>query len=208
VGAGTNVIAELQNQPSYNVPLGVLLLTSNGGKDMKSLLLGLLLVPALLPGQAGNDKSPVVSAAREALERQAQNLVEAAQEMPAEKYSFRPTPPQMTFGKLVSHVVSSNQFLCAKLARAEPPEPTTAEGESKEALVAALKNSFDTCSSALSKIDDSVLAEPVTLRGGRSATKAATLLALTNDWADHYAAAAMYLRLNGLLPPTAKGKKE
>ena len=33
------------------------------------------------------------------------------------------------------------------------------------------------------------------------------LIALTNDWADHYSAAAMYLRLNGLLPPTAQPKK-
>jgi hypothetical protein len=24
------------------------------------------------------------------------------------------------------------------------------------------------------------------------------------DWADHYGASAMYLRLNGILPPTAK----
>jgi hypothetical protein len=175
---------------------------------MKFLLLGLLLFPALSPGQAGNDKSPVVGAARVVLERQAHNLVEAAQEMPVEKYNFRPTPPQITFGKLVSHVVSSNQFLCAKLAGGEPPKPAATEGESKETLVAALKSSFDTCSSALGKIDDSVLGQPVTLRGGSNATKAAALLALTNDWADHYAAAAMYLRLNGRLPPTAKGKKE
>ena len=27
------------------------------------------------------------------------------------------------------------------------------------------------------------------------------------DWADHYSQLAIYLRLNGLLPPTAKGKK-
>jgi hypothetical protein len=32
------------------------------------------------------------------------------------------------------------------------------------------------------------------------------LIALTNDWADHYSAAAMYLGLNGLLPPTAKSE--
>jgi len=29
---------------------------------------------------------------------------------------------------------------------------------------------------------------------------------LPSSWADHYGAAAMYLRLNGLLPPTAKKK--
>ena len=39
------------------------------------------------------------------------------------------------------------------------------------------------------------------------ALRAFALIALTNDWADHYSSAAMYLRLNGLLPPTAQPKK-
>jgi hypothetical protein len=39
--------------------------------------------------------------------------------------------------------------------------------------------------------------------GGRKAPRDFALIALTNDWADHYSAAT-YLRLNGLLPPTAK----
>jgi hypothetical protein len=47
----------------------------------------------------------------------------------------------------------------------------------------------------------------VQLFGGREGPRAFALIALTNDWADHYSAAAMYLRLNGLLPPTAREKK-
>jgi hypothetical protein len=42
------------------------------------------------------------------------------------------------------------------------------------------------------------------LFGGRTGPRAAAMIALTNDFADHYAMAAIYLRLNGLLPPTAK----
>ncbi len=30
----------------------------------------------------------------------------------------------------------------------------------------------------------------------------------TGDWADHYSQVAIYLRLNGLLPPTAKAHAE
>jgi hypothetical protein len=37
-------------------------------------------------------------------------------------------------------------------------------------------------------------------------TKATAVLYLVSDWADHYGGAATYLRLNGLLPPTAKQK--
>jgi hypothetical protein len=35
-------------------------------------------------------------------------------------------------------------------------------------------------------------------------TKARAAIALAQDWADHYAQSAMYLRLNGILPPTAR----
>ena len=37
-------------------------------------------------------------------------------------------------------------------------------------------------------------------------TKGAAVLDLSADWADHYSQMASYLRLNGLLPPTAKKK--
>jgi hypothetical protein len=57
-------------------------------------------------------------------------------------------------------------------------------------------------------VDDSKLGDTVELFGGREGPRAFALIALTNDWADHYSAAAMYLRLNGLLPPTAQEKKK
>jgi hypothetical protein len=62
------------------------------------------------------------------------------------------------------------------------------------------------CQAALNKVDDSKLGDSIELYGGKQATVAFALIALTDDWADHYSAAAMYLRLNGLLPPTAQKK--
>jgi hypothetical protein len=52
------------------------------------------------------------------------------------------------------------------------------------------------------------LSQRAAKNGGRQGPRAFALIALTNDWADHYSAAAMYLRLNGLLPPTAREKKK
>ena len=37
--------------------------------------------------------------------------------------------------------------------------------------------------------------------------RAWAVVALASSWADHYATAAMYLRLNNLLPPTAQKPK-
>jgi len=152
-------------------------------------------------------KNPVTDVVRQILPRRQKNFVAAAEQMPADKYGFKPTPQQMSFAKLVLHVTESNNFLCAKAGNAEEPKlGDLKETDGKDKLVAALKTSFDFCSSALAKVDDSKLGDPVELFGGQQGTRAFALFAITNDWADHYAAAAMYLRLNGMLPPSAQKK--
>jgi len=155
------------------------------------------------------DKNPVTTVAKEMLPRQQKNLVAAVEEMPADKFDFHPTEKQMTFGHLVLHIVESNNYLCSKigdLIEVKAAVPLK-ESDGKDKLVAALKASFDFCSTTLAKVDDSKLGDEVELFGGRKGTRAFALIALTNDWADHYSSAAMYLRLNGLLPPTAQPKK-
>ena len=56
-------------------------------------------------------------------------------------------------------------------------------------------------------MEDSRLGDSIPFFGGRKVTRAAAMLALADDWADHYSQVAIYLRLNGLLPPTAKKKE-
>jgi uncharacterized damage-inducible protein DinB len=134
-------------------------------------------------------------------------MAAAADEMPADKYDFHPTPAQMTFGKLVTHMVGSNYGLCSKISgTAAPTEEKPSETDAKEKLVSSLKASFDFCAQSLAKVDDSNLGEQLTVFGGRKMSRAAAMIALTNDFADHYSMAATYLRLNGLLPPTAQPK--
>lgn len=169
-------------------------------------LLVFALVCAAVPALA-QEKNPVTSVVREILPRQQKNIVAAAEEMPADKFSYKPTADQMTFGHLVIHIAEGNNMFCSKMAGSAPPKsPELKETDSKDKLVTALKSSFDFCDSALSKMDDSKLGEKIEAFGGREAPMAWALIALTNSWADHYGMQAMYLRLNGLLPPTAKKK--
>ncbi|HEX8942044.1 MAG TPA: hypothetical protein VF785_02835, partial [Gemmatimonadaceae bacterium] len=78
---------------------------------------------------------------------------------------------------------------------------------SKDALVARLKETFQFCTDALAKVDDSKLSDKVTLSFmPKPITRAALMTITTGDWADHYSQSAIYLRLNGILPPTAKKK--
>jgi len=174
---------------------------------MKRYFTCMLMVSALCPTLFAQKKNPVTTVIKEILPRQAKNLQAAVETMPADKFSFKPTPPQMTFGHLVAHMIDSNYYLCAKASDIAQPKADKPKETDKDALVAALKASFDFCTTSLAKVDDSKLGDTIQAYGGREVPRAWSLIALTNDWADHYSAAATYLRLNGLLPPTAQPKK-
>jgi DinB superfamily len=162
--------------------------------------------PAAAP--AAPVKDPVSTSLRMLLPGRAKNTVGAIDAMPADKFSYKPTPDQMSFGHLVIHITETNNSLCAKVADVPAPKvDELKETDSKDKLLAAAKASFDFCTDALSKMDDSKLGDSVELFGGRQFPRAMGALGLASTWADHYAAAAMYLRLNGILPPSAQPKK-
>jgi hypothetical protein len=149
--------------------------------------------------------NPVATAVRGSIERQSKNLIAAAELMPAEKYGYQPTPAQNSFGHVVMHIANSNFHLCSMISAVEIPKmDELKETDGKENLTGALKASFDFCTQAMAKVDDSKLGEVVFTRGAFTLTRASAMIALTNDFADHYSALAMYLRLNELLPPTAQ----
>ena len=172
-----------------------------------------LVIPAVLllaasaaaqttPAQA---KNPVSTALRDILPGRQKNTVAAVEAMPADKFNYKPTADQMTFGHLVVHMAETNHLLCSKAAAVPAPkDEEVKDTDSKDKLVAALKSSFDFCSDALAKMDDSKLEETTEGFGGKQVSRAWISLVLAGTWADHYAEAAMYLRLNGVLPPTAK----
>jgi len=164
--------------------------------------------PAAAPQASAPVKDPVTASLRVLLPRSRNNILGAITAMPADKFNYKPTPEQMTFAHLVVHIVGSNNSLCAKAADIAAPKVEEAkETDAKDKLLAAATASFDFCGEALGKMDDSKLGNSVELFGGKQFPRAMAALGLASGWADHYAAAAMYLRLNGILPPSAQPKK-
>ena len=148
--------------------------------------------------------NPVSDTLRTLVARFSKNMVGAAELMPADKYDFKPTPQEITFAHLVGHIAQSNFGLCARISGAPAPQtPAVADTDGKDKLVAAIKASFDYCTEVLAKADDSALGVNVG-NATRPATRAATMITVAYDWADHYSAQAVYLRLNGILPPSAQ----
>jgi uncharacterized damage-inducible protein DinB len=157
--------------------------------------------------EMGPIPNPVSGAVKGQLPRYSKNMVAAAEAMPAEKYGFKPTPEMNSFGHLVMHIAQSNNSLCSKISGAAAPDVKYSDSDPKDKLVAALKASFEYCATALEKVDDSKLGDQMMLPGSRPGTRAGALITLSDDWYDHYGAQAIYLRLNGILPPTAQPAK-
>jgi hypothetical protein len=165
--------------------------------------------PAKAPAAAAAPtKDPVATSLRFLVQRSQTNTVGAVEAMPADKFSYKPTPDQVPFAHLVAHVIEFNNSFCSKAADVPAPKvEESKETDSKDQLVAAVKASYSFCSDALSKMDDSKLGDSIELFGGRQAPRAMAALILASGWADHYSTAAMYLRMNGVLPPSAQPKK-
>ena len=143
--------------------------------------------------------------AREILPGRQKNTVAAVDAMPPDKFGYKPSADQITFGHLVAHMVEANYGFCSNAASVPAPKvDEVKDTDTKDKLTAALKASFDFCGDALSKMDDSKLGEMASAPGGQQLSRARFALGIASNWADHYAEAAMYLRLNNILPPTAK----
>jgi hypothetical protein len=148
--------------------------------------------------------NPVSQTTRIMLEEHSRNMIAAADLMPADKYSFQPTPAQMTFGQLIAHIVQTNEFLCSAIAGAPKAPPTSpTDQDPKDQLVKALKASFGLCSAVLATVTDAQVADLIAM-GPQKAPRVYFMIGIVADWADHYSTEASYLRLNGILPPSAQ----
>ena len=89
---------------------------------MKRYVVFSLFFCALSSAALAQKKNPVTTVIKEILPRQAKNLQAAVETMPPDKFSFKPTEPQMTFGHLVAHMIDSNYYLCAKASDVAQPK--------------------------------------------------------------------------------------
>jgi hypothetical protein len=131
-------------------------------------------------------------------------LIDAAESMPADKYGYKPTAAQWTFGKIIAHMAGDNRITCGAIAGSAPeksPEPSATAPKAE--LVNALKNSLTFCEQSVAKVNDGMLGDSVSYYDQR-AVRVSPLIGLVEDWSDHSSQLAGYLRLNNILPPTAK----
>jgi uncharacterized damage-inducible protein DinB len=164
----------------------------------------------------GNALSPSLASVAKAMEATIrQNLADAAEEMPAKEYSFRPTPEVRTFGQIIGHVAEANFFFCSQAAGEKSPATTNYEQiTDKKTLVKALNDSLAYCDGVYGATTDANFLRPVKIAYGPGAPSSNTVrgavlmfnIAHNNE---HYGNIVVYMRLKGHVPPsTARAQQQ
>jgi uncharacterized damage-inducible protein DinB len=134
-----------------------------------------------------------------------QNLLQAAEKMPASQYDFQPTPQVRTFAQLIAHVAEVQTAICGiakglPFQRGESPSKTA-----KADLISALKASNEYCDGVYAGMTDQEGAEIVKTPFGPQSKLAVLNFNLQHD-NETYGTIAVYLRLKGIVPPSSESK--
>ena len=166
--------------------------------------------PMTMPmGQAPAGSAPTATGPAAEVQRayagQMNNILKAAEKMPADQYQYKPTPEVRTFARVVNHVTEAQARSCGAANHTAPAEmvKTPSDTADKDAILAGLKASFAECDKAFATTTDANFAEMFTLGQNKRSRAGLTWGTVSHD-NEQYATLAMYLRLKGLAPPSSE----
>jgi uncharacterized damage-inducible protein DinB len=165
--------------------------------------------PAATPAtRAPAQSSQVLTQLRGDWQAQKDLLMKIADAMPENKFGYKSTPPQRSYGEQIMHVALINLDLLKVLGgNAVAPNFTAESAKSKADVLKALADSYDYGTALLNEQSETTILEPAKdspswLGPASRARIYWTLLAHTMDI---YGQMAVYLRLNGIVPPASRG---
>ena len=138
-------------------------------------------------------------------------LTRAAEKMPEENYSFKPTPDVRSFGQLVGHVADASFGFCSAAAGEKPPMggfdgSLEKSKTSKADLQKALADAFAYCDKVYTSMTDAGGTAMVKGFWGEL-PKLSVLDFNTAHNFEHYGNIVTYMRLKNLVPPSSEPRK-
>jgi uncharacterized damage-inducible protein DinB len=133
-------------------------------------------------------------------------LLGLAREMPEDKYTFKPTPAQQSFGERVLHVAQVNAQILETLGAKAKAPVVDPKATSKAESMAALQKVGDYGVAVIKEFGDQGLAVRVASPPfmGPMSTRQRLLYFLMTHSQDTYGQLVVYLRLNGIVPPLSR----
>ena len=132
-------------------------------------------------------------------------IIKAANAMPADKFTAKPTAPQQTFAERLMHIVQVNTGLYRALGGKAPAPMINMQARDKAGVMMALQQSFDYGETLIKEFNDQQWLERVTPPRfmGPSASRARVIYFTMVHTEDIYGQMVVYLRLNGVTPPAS-----
>lgn len=133
-----------------------------------------------------------------------------ANAMPADKYGYKPTPAQQSFGERVLHAAQVNLMLLQALGARTPAPTIGADATSKAASMAALQRVGEYGVAVIRELGDQGLAARIDSPGpmswfmGPKVSRQRILYFLMTHSQDTYGQLVVYARLNGVIPPASQ----
>lgn len=135
------------------------------------------------------------------------NVIRAAEKMPEDMYTYKPTPDVRNFGQLVGHVADAQYLFCAPVLGEKNPMLGIEKNETTKAdLVQSLKDAVAFCDKAYDGMTDEQASQVVKALG-RDMAKLTVLTINTAHSDEHYGNMVTYMRLKGLVPPSSEPRK-
>ena len=134
-------------------------------------------------------------------------MMKIADAMPPEEFGYKSTPPQRSYGEQIMHVVTVNNNVLQLLRPTTPRPVTNPSASTKAEILKALADSFDWGTVTLREQTDDTMAHveqvPDVLKFLGPSTRSRLVSFLLGHTWDIYGQMAVYLRLNGLVPPAS-----
>ena len=167
--------------------------------------IALLFSVAALSVMAQTPENPMSTAIKNQYNTGKNNLTRAAEKMPEESYSFKPTDDVRSFGQMIGHVANAQYMFCSSaLGEANPNKANIEQTKtSKTDLVQALKDAFAYCDKAYDGMTDATAAQ--TVKFGRGEQARIGVLSFNNMHNyEHYGNVVTYLRMKNIVPPSSE----
>lgn len=155
-------------------------------------VLALLAIPASGQGTFQSDVVKHLTTSRDF-------TLKVADAMPAADYGYKLTPPQMSFAGQMIHLSQGLTYFLSTFS-GQKPNPGKPKSESKEDVMAFIRQSFDDAIATVSKLTPEQLAKTYKSEEGTE-SGIGLLLGMLDHTTHHRASAEMYLRAKGITPP-------
>ena len=163
--------------------------------------------PAPSAASAQAPSSTVLAQLRADWKAQKDTMMKIADAMPETKFGYRSTPAQRSYGEQIMHVALTNVELLKVLGgKAAAPTFTAESARTKADVLKALADSYDYGTALLGEESEASIVEPVKDSPAwlGPASRARIIWTLLAHTMDIYGQMAVYLRLNGIVPPASR----